>query len=128
MPTNPKYFEQMSVLLDEIIQSRKQAAANYEQYLKEIINIANKVKKPEESETYPLTINSKGKQALFDNVGQDESLAIALHEEIMRVRPDGWRGNKIKERQVKNSIKKHIVDEIKVEEIFNIIKEQKGEY
>ena len=128
MPTNPKYFEQMSVLLDEIIQSRKQAAANYEQYLKEIINLANKVKKPEESETYPLTINSKGKQALFDNVGQDESLAIALHEEIMRVRPDGWRGNKIKERQVKNSIKKHIVDEIKVEEIFNIIKEQKGEY
>ncbi len=34
-PTNPKYFERMSVLLDEIIRERKEKAIQYANYLQE---------------------------------------------------------------------------------------------
>ena len=56
MPTNPKYYEKMSVLLDEIIERRKEEAADYEAYLKEIIELAKR-NNPSESTNYPDTIN-----------------------------------------------------------------------
>src|SRR5699024_7605320 len=126
-PTNPKYFEQMSILLDEIIKRRKEEASDYEAYLKEVMKFAKKVKDPSEADDYPSTINSTGKQALFDNLDGNESLALAIHKELMYSRPDGWRGGRIKERKVKFAIKKHIHDEEKVDEIFNIV-ERQGEY
>src|SRR5699024_327349 len=95
-PTNPKYYEKMSVLLDEIIARRKEEAADYEAYLKEIIQLSKEIKNPDESVDYPDTINSGGKQALYDNLGQDEALASALHEELLHSKPDGWRGSRIK--------------------------------
>src|SRR5690625_1486398 len=61
MPTNPKYYEKMSVLLDEVIQRRKGEAADYEAYLKEIIELAKQVNNPSESTSYPRTINSSGR-------------------------------------------------------------------
>lgn len=127
MPTNPKYYEKMSVLLDEVIERRKEEAADYEAYLKEIMELAKQVNNPSESTDYPHSINSGGKQALYDNLGQDENLALTLHEDLMQTKPDGWRGNRIKERKVLFAIKRHIEDKDRVEEIFKIIEEQ-GEY
>src|SRR5699024_6086357 len=127
MPTNPKYFEHMSILLDEIIKRRKEEASDYEAYLKEVMEFAKKVKSPSEANDYPTTINSPGKQALFDNLDGDESLALAIHEELMYSRPDGWRGSRIKERKEKVAMKKDIKDEEKAEESLNII-ERQGEY
>ena len=47
---------------------------------------------------------------------------------IIKNKPDGWRGNKIKEKTVKIAIKKALkpfgFDEAKIEEIFKIAKEQ----
>ncbi|NLJ19446.1 HsdR family type I site-specific deoxyribonuclease [Globicatella sulfidifaciens] len=127
MPTNPKYYEKMSVLLDEIIKRRKEAADDYEAYLNEITQLAKEVNNPGESADYPEEINSGGKQALYDNLDQDESLALALHEDLMQTKPDGWRGNRIKERKVLFAIKRHVKDNEKTQEIFKIIEEQ-GEY
>ena len=126
-PTNPKYFERMSVLLDEIIQRRKEAASDYEAYLEQILELAKKVKNPSDSDDYPNPINTSGKRALYDNLEKDESLALAVHEELIHSKPEGWRGNRIKERKVLYSIKKHIKDDEKAEEIFKIVEEQ-GEY
>lgn len=100
MPTNPKYYEKMSVLLVKIIKRRKEAANDYEAYLKEITQLAKKVSNPSDSTAYPENINSGGKRALYDNLDQDESLALTLHEDLMQTKPDGWRGNRIKERKV----------------------------
>jgi len=126
--SNPKYYEKMSELLDELIRRRKEEALEYEEYLKEAFEAAKKASSPEESVDYPAKINSAGKQALFDNLAQDESLVLSLHEEIMTSKPHGWRGSRIKERAIKYAIKKYVTDEDKATEIFNIILEQKGEY
>lgn len=48
-PTNPIYYEKMSVLLDELIKLRNEEAERYEEYLKKIVELAIKIKKPETS-------------------------------------------------------------------------------
>ena len=126
-PTNPKYYEKMSLLLDEIIALRKEQVTDYREYLRKIVELTKKVKDPSQSADYPRTINSGAKRALYDNLEQDESLVLAIDSDIRHSKPDGWRGSKIKERKVKYTIAKHIEDDEKIEEIFEIVKNQ-GEY
>ncbi|MCG2738435.1 MAG: HsdR family type I site-specific deoxyribonuclease [Candidatus Methanoperedenaceae archaeon] len=124
MPTNPKYYEKMSALLDELIKERKEEARNYEEYLAMIVELTKKVKNPARSEAYPKTLNSRAKRALYDNLDQDEELTMALDDEICHTKKDGWRGNIIKEREVKYVIKKHVKKETDVERIFELVKNQ----
>lgn len=126
-PTNPKYYESMSVLLDELIQQRKKQVLNYEEYLKKIIDLTKKTKNPSRSNSYPRAINNGAKRALYDNLDKDEDLALAIDDEIITKKPDDWRSTKIKKKVVKNAVKKFIYDEDKVEEIFRVVEEQ-GEY
>ncbi|MBF4322703.1 restriction endonuclease subunit R, partial [Vibrio anguillarum] len=42
-PVNPKYYEQMSVLLDELIELRRQKAIEYQEYLEKTRELSRKV-------------------------------------------------------------------------------------
>jgi len=123
-PTNPKYFKKMSLLLDELIQQRRQEAISYEDYLKKIVELCKNVTEPGNSSDYPPSINTNAKRALYDNLNKDEALALAVDKEIRTTKRDSFRGNRIKEREVQNAIKKHISDPDKVAEIFEIVKNQ----
>lgn len=126
-PTNPKYYEKMSTLLDEIIKLRKEQAMEYEEYLKEIVELTKKSKDPASTVSYPRSIDSSAKRALFDNLEGDEDIALRIDNNLKFNRPDGWRGSRIKERMVRNIVAEYIDDEIKLDEIFELVKEQ-GEY
>ncbi len=126
-PTNPIYYEKMSVLLDELIKLRKAEAAEYEKYLEEIVKLAVKVKKPETSNEYPLNINTKPKRALYDNLEQDELLTIAIDSAVIDDKHDDWEGNLQKERALKNKVKSVLENHKKPEKldsIFEVIKKQ----
>jgi type I restriction enzyme R subunit len=124
MPTNPKYYENMSTLLDELIKERKEELRNYKKYLARIVELSKKVKNPAKSATYPTSLNSNAKRALYDNLSQDEELTIALDAEIYHIKKDGWRGNIIKEREVKYAIRKHVDDDTEVDRVFELVKNQ----
>jgi len=126
MPTNPKYYEKMSTLLDELIKERKEVAKSYKEYLAKIVELSKKVKTPADSATYPKSLDSNAKRALYDNLSHDEELTIAIDAEICHTKKDGWRGNPIKEREVKNVIRKHIDDEDEVGCVFDLVKNQNG--
>lgn len=79
MPTNPKYYQRMSELLDELVKKRKQSDAEYRKYLEEIIELSKKVKNPL-SETNDPRISTPALQALYDNLDQDADVAVQLHE------------------------------------------------
>lgn len=123
-PTNPKYFEKMSTLLDELIQLRKTAAQDYKAYLQKIVELSKQVVQPSNSAQYPQSLNSSGTRALYDNLNQDEALALKIDDIIRKTKKDGWRGNKIKEREVKNAIKQHLHSPEDLERIFEIVKSQ----
>ena len=125
MPTNPKYYEKMSTLLDELIKERKEEAKSYAEYLAKIVELSINVKNPADSATYPKRLNSNAKRALYDNLSHDEELTIALDAEISHTKKDGWRGNLIKEREVKYAIRKHIEDEAEVDRVFGLVKNQR---
>ena len=125
MPTNPKYYEKMSTLLDELIKERKEEAKSYAEYLAKIVELSINVKNPADSATYPKRLNSNAKRALYDNLSHDEELTIALDAEISHTKKDGWRGNLIKEREVKYAIRKHIDDEAEVDRVFGLVKNQR---
>ncbi|MDD2307805.1 MAG: type I restriction endonuclease subunit R [Prolixibacteraceae bacterium] len=128
-PTNPIYYEKMSVLLDELIKLRNEEAERYEEYLKKIIELVVKVKKPETSNEYPSTINTQAKRALFDNLDKDEPLSIAMDAAIIYGKYDNWEGTLSKEKHLKNKVVKPVLEEYnkpeKLEQIFEVIREQK---
>lgn len=123
-PLNPKYFEQMSDLLDALVEQRKAEAIDYAAYLAKIVELAKKVRAPEVGGNYPTTINSPAKRALFDNLGKDEGLTVAVDDDIRRTKKADWRGNKIKEKQVKQAIARHIDDPTLVEMTFDLVVKQ----
>jgi type I restriction enzyme R subunit len=125
-PTNPRYYEDLSTLLDELIQQRKQSTIEYAEYLKKIIALTHRLHHPEEEQKYPKNIKkSPGKRALFDNIRADEDFVNSIHDVITINKPDNWLGDQIKERQIKKAIYEVVKDKDLVEGIFNIIKDQR---
>ena len=102
-PINPKYYEQMSVLLDELIEQRRQEMLDYQDYLRKIAQLAEQVICPPQSH-YPKTINTAGKQAIFDNFCQDEHWVNRLHDAIQAHKQDGYLNNKMKQKHLKNQL------------------------
>ncbi|MBC7876954.1 MAG: HsdR family type I site-specific deoxyribonuclease [Anaerolineales bacterium] len=127
--TDPAYFEKMSALLNEIIVVRKAKAIEYEEYLKRIAELSNQVEAGQSGET-PKKLDTAGKRALWNNLGQDEELALKLDEAIKNVRPDDWRGHKARENQIKREALMPLLynNADEVERIFRIVMEQKGDY
>jgi type I restriction enzyme R subunit len=117
---DPAYFERMSKLLDEIIKLRKDQAIDYQKYLEEIAELANKVVNPP-----PVpNINTPAKRALYNNLGQNEMLALQVHTVIMSSKLPMWRGSFSKENEIKSAIYNVLNDIVEVNRIFEIIKQQ----
>ena len=123
-PGNPKYFEKMSELLEELIEQRKRAAAEYAKYLKKLAELARQVKRVDGQERYPTNVQSNGQKALYDNLNNDEELTLTIDETIKYTAKDGWRENNIKERQVANAIKKRLPDDVNLGLVMEVIKNQ----
>jgi len=128
-PTNPMYYEKMSVLLDELIKLRKEASLEYEKYLQKIIELSRNIKKPNTTAEYPSSLNTNEKRALYDNLGKKEELANELDHKILTTKKDGWRDNRIKTREVKYAIKE-VLDSYRVKEpdaeyVLKLVKNQR---
>lgn len=126
---NPKYYEKMSVLLDELIKRRKEKALEYEEYLRKIVELTKQVKNPLEWSNYPKSLDTNAKKALYDNLWQHEELALAIDETVRNSKQDGFRGNRIKERMIVIALKKVLdsfdVATVNIEDLFELIKNQR---
>lgn len=110
-PINPKYYEKMSELLDALIKQRRAEAISYEEYLKEVKRLAGSVVKPEgstEASQYPDTMNTRAKQSLFDNLGQNDELVIRLDTAIRHTKKADWKNNRFKRLELENAVKEEL--------------------
>ncbi|CAN5526440.1 HsdR family type I site-specific deoxyribonuclease [soil metagenome] len=121
--TDPAYYDKMSKLLDEIIAARKAKAIEYEEYLKQIAQLAKKVESGK-AEDSPKQLDTPGKRALYNNLEHNEELALRIDEAVRTVRPDGWRGVQARERVMKAAIFQILKDEAEVERVFLIVTAQ----
>ncbi|MEW6296021.1 MAG: HsdR family type I site-specific deoxyribonuclease [Candidatus Diapherotrites archaeon] len=123
-PINPKYYEKMSELLDALIEQRRQEALDYQKYLEKIVELTKKVKEPAR-ESYPQTLNTPAKRALYDNLNKDEALALEVDRAVRKSRQDDWRSNAVKVKRVRIAIKSVLQDdETLAEKILELVKNQ----
>jgi len=104
-PINPKYFDKMSELLDALVEKLRNDASEYQDYLKEVAELARKVADPNRGGNYPAAINTAGKRALYDYLMEDEGLVIDVDAAIRASAQDQWRGNRMKTRKINRAIK-----------------------
>lgn len=124
-PINPKYYERMSELLDALIEQRKKEAMDYQRYLEKIVELTRKAKNPTIGESYPRALNTPAKRALYDNLGKDEALALAVDGAVRAVRQDDWRSNSFKIKKVRLAIKRVLKDdEALAEQVLELAKNQ----
>ena len=113
----------MSSLLDEISKDLKAKRLDYEAYLKQIAELAKKVWTGH-AETMPEKVNTPGRRALYNNLGQDEVLAIQIDDVVKKTRPDAWRGVQAREQVIKAALYGVLQEADEVERIFLIIHQQ----
>ena len=123
-PVNPKYYEKMSALLDALIEKRREGAEAYEEYLKEIVELIKQVKTPSVATGYPLSLSTMGKRALYDNLENNELLALQVDEAVMLSKEHGWIGHRMKEKEVRNALRRVLNDESLTNAILEIVKLQ----
>ncbi len=135
---NPKYYEKMSDLLDALILQRKQEALDYKEYLAKIVELTQRIGRPETGASYPANISSPALRALYDNLDNIKAwisadgesrdrkeTAIEIDLAVQRTKKADWRGHKIKEREVRRVIKTVLGErEDEVDAIFEIVKAQ----
>lgn len=126
-PVNPKYYAQMSVLLDELIKLRRKKAIEYQDYLEQVLALAKQVVNPDgqHHQHYPESVDTRAKRALFDNFGQDEVLVAKLDTAIRYTKKAEWLGDRFKERELANAIREEVQGyDIDVAEIMTLVKAQ----
>jgi type I restriction enzyme R subunit len=120
---DPAFYERMSALLNEIIAARKARAIEYEEYLKRIAELAKRVEAGQADDA-PQELDTPGRRALYNNLGQNLERALEIDAAVKHVRPDGWRGVQAREQVIKRALYQILQDVNEVERIFAIVKSQ----
>ena len=124
--TDPRFYEQMSLLLDDLIKQSREDAAAYEEFLRKAEALARQLVAKEPTENAPAALHgNKEAIVIFNNLpkilaadgggksttgidSQDENKLVALALDIDRTMreqaPAGWKGDQAREAQVRNAL------------------------
>ncbi|MGC0249824.1 type I restriction endonuclease subunit R [Pseudactinotalea sp. Z1748] len=120
---NPKYYDRMSELLDAIIEERRKGALEYQKYLEKLLDAAKQLGTKESDAKYPSWADNGAKRALVDFFHPQGDLAVEVDEVVRHTKPHGWVGNPMKERLVRNAIKRTLpADYDNFDELFELVK------
>ena len=105
---NPKYYDDMSKLLEDLVKRRQEEALEYKEYLEEMIALATQVGTRDSGRTYPSWAVTGGKRAVVDFFWPDDRIAVLIDDTVMHTKLDRWVGNRLKEREVRQAVR-HVV-------------------
>jgi len=124
-PVNPKYYEQMSELLDALIAHRREQATSYQDYLEQVKQLAQQVVQPTGTATYPASLDTAAKRSLYDNLDHNEALALRIDTAVRHTKKAGWVGHRFKEREVAQAIRIELAGcDVTVKEVLELVKNQ----
>ena len=105
-PVDPAYYDKMSKLLDALIELRRKGAVTYKEYLEKIAKLTQEATMPGGGPGgYPEGVKTAAQRALYNNLGRDDGLALAVDAAIQSARMDGWRDNTMKTKKVRLAIR-----------------------
>ncbi len=140
--TDPKFYEKMSKLLDDLIKQSRADAAAYEIFLQKAEALVKRMLKRDSTVGVPDALRGNQEAiAIYNNLdnisattfkypSDDEEkvrLALEIDQIVREQAPAGWKGDETRERQVLNALFP-IVDRDRqaTQDIFEIIKNQPG--
>ena len=140
--TDPKFYDEMSKLLDDLIKQKRDDTASYEQFLKNAERMIQQLGRKQPTANIPAVLHGNSEATvLFNNLAtipsttfqcptdEDEKAALALElDRTVRERaPAGWKGDETREKVVLNAIFPIMErDRTATQAIFEIIKNQSG--
>ena len=125
-PVNPKYYDRMSELLDALIEKRRQQAISYQEYLEQVKQLAGQVKPGATQDNYPNSMDTQAKRSLYDNLGQDEALALRIDTAVRYTKKADWIGNKFKEREVARAVREESAGyNVNLDQVMELLKNQR---
>jgi len=147
--TDPRFYEEMSKLLDDLIRQKREAIEDYEAFLRNAEALVKKMSQGQDTENIPeklrgkpdavviynnlpdiLSTNGDSKLATESDVFNiDKLVQLALEiDRVMRERaPAGWRGDDTREKQVLNALFPLLDrDRESTKALFELLKNLKG--
>ena len=140
--TDPRFYAEMSKLLDDLIKQSRADAAAYEAFLKKAEELAKRMAKKDAVAGVPAALHGKPEAiVIYNNLGSiaattfqcppdDDGkarLALDLDQSMREHAPAGWKGDSTREIQVLNALFPLMSrDRQATQAIFEIIKNQPG--
>jgi type I restriction enzyme R subunit len=120
-PSNPRYYERMSDLLEALIRQRRAEAISYAEYLEQV---AEFVRRMESGETagYPPGLATTELRALYDTLG-DVDAAKSVDSAVRTSARDGWRDNQAKTAELRRAIRP-LVDATIFDDVMAVVRAQ----
>lgn len=103
---NPKYYESMSTLLDALIEQRREAVIDYQEYLLKLVEFTQRLAKGESEQKYPKWADSSARRALID-FAWPEGIEVdveRVYRTIQRNKEHGWSGDKTKQKSLMRTL------------------------
>lgn len=140
--TDPKFYSQMSKLLDDLIKQSRTDTADYEEFLLKAEALAKRLGAKQPSDGVPAMLHgNREATVIFNNLDslpkggfqypdRDEDkalLAVRLDSVVRENAPAGWKGDQAREAQVLNALFPILDrDREATQALFEIIKNQPG--
>lgn len=103
---NPKYYESMSTLLDALIEQRREAVIDYEEYLLKLVEFTQRLAKGESDRKFPDWAKTPARRALID-FAWPQGIEIdveRVYSTIQRNKEHGWSGDKTKQKSLMRTL------------------------
>ena len=140
--TDPRFYDQMSTLLDDLIQQSRADTAAYEEFLRKAEALVRRLAATEPESGVPAALHGKREATVIynnlpqilalgqppaDAVGDLVELALGI-DRVMRERaPAGWKGDQAREAQVLNALFPLLNrDREATRALFELVKNQPG--
>jgi len=148
--TDPRFYEQMSKLLDDLIKQNRADAAAYEEFLRKAEALAKRLASRQPEAGVPAALHGKREATvIFNNLprilsagrnraggidedhtdygGKQVELALEIDRTMRERAPAGWKGDQAREAQVLNALFPILKrDREATQALFEIIKNQPG--
>lgn len=139
--TDPKFYDEISKLLEDLIKQKRDDTAAYEKFLQKAEELVRKMA-TKNNGSHPHVLNGNEEAIkLFNNLSRipvanfvcpvdddgKAALALKLDQAMREQAPAGWKGDETREKQVLNALFPLMSrDRIATQAIFEIIKNQPG--
>jgi type I restriction enzyme R subunit len=140
--TDPRFYEEISKLLEDLIKQRRNETLAYEDFLQKAEALVKRLASKQPTADLPVALHGKSEAiVLFNNLasipvttfqcpvdeGEKAKLALEIDLAMREKAPAGWKGDDIREKQVLNALFPLMSrDRTATQAVFEIIKNQPG--